>query len=379
MAFYFLTGRLGNGKTLSAVGRIRDYLQRGNVIATNLDLNLVALCGPLAQTPRVMRVPDKPSVEDLESIGIGNTSYDEAMNGLLVLDECGTWFNSRNWQDKSRKAVNDWFLHARKLGWDVILIVQDLSLVDSQAREALAEHTVFCRRLDNLNVPIVGSLFKAITGSRLRLPRMHVAKVMYGQTEQDLLADRWVYRGNDLFAAYDTKQLFLADYPHSVFSLLTPWHVVGRYRVPRNREFYMRMTRIVWRRFRSPIALAAGALLGVAATAAAAYGSVYRDIRIERLHLAEERRAAVHKPEQKPIVDPLLEEVRSSRIIGAGVVNTRVYYSFAARAAKPNQDGDIEPAFDAESIRQAGGQVDRISDCHARVRVSGEAVDVYCF
>lgn len=71
----------------------------------------------------------------------------------------------------------------------------------------------------------------------------------------------------------------------------------------------MRMTRIVWRRFRAPIALGAGALLGVAATAAAAYGSVYRDIRLERVHLAELQRAVAAKPKEEPAKDPLLEQV----------------------------------------------------------------------
>ncbi len=138
MAFYFVTGKLGNGKTLCSVGRIRDKLRQGCTIATNINLDLVAMLGAHAKNCRVIRVPDKPTVDDLHLIGNANLTYDENQNGLLVLDECGTWFNSRNWQDKSRMSVNNWFLHARKLGWDVLLIVQDISIVDSQARDALS-------------------------------------------------------------------------------------------------------------------------------------------------------------------------------------------------------------------------------------------------
>ncbi len=47
---------------------------------------------------------------------------------LVVLDECGTWLNTREWQDKSRQNLIDWMLHSRKKGWDIILIVQDLAL-----------------------------------------------------------------------------------------------------------------------------------------------------------------------------------------------------------------------------------------------------------
>lgn len=69
--------------------------------------------------PRIIRMPDKPTVSDLNAIGNANPTYDEELNGLLVRDECGTWFNARGWQDMSRAPVLEWFLHARKLGWNV--------------------------------------------------------------------------------------------------------------------------------------------------------------------------------------------------------------------------------------------------------------------
>src|SRR5690606_40373602 len=157
MAFYFVTGKLGNGKSLVSVSRIQEKLRAGLPVATNIDINLQAMFGKMAKDIHLIRVPDKPSVFDLNAIGRGNETYDESKNGLLVLDECGTWFNARNWQDKSRAHVNAWFLHARKLGWDVILIVQDISIVDNQAREALSEFTAFCRRLDNIRLPLIRS------------------------------------------------------------------------------------------------------------------------------------------------------------------------------------------------------------------------------
>jgi hypothetical protein len=262
MAVYIYTGKLGGGKTLCAVARIKEKIEAGCIVATNLDLDLVAMFGHVTDSPRVIRIPDKPKIHDLNLIGYGNTDYDESKNGLLVLDECGTWFNSRNWNDKDRKPVNDWFLHARKYGWDVILIIQDIKLLDSQARDALAEHTAFCRRLDRVQIPLIGALFKAVTGFRLRGPKLHVAKVVYGTSQDDLVSDRHVYKGTGLYDCYDTKQLFLNDYSHGCFSYLTPWHIRGRYQVPRNLEFYMRMTKIYWKRFKAPAAMFTGALFG---------------------------------------------------------------------------------------------------------------------
>lgn len=273
MAVYFITGKLGNGKTLVAVSRIKLKLDQCLPVATNIDLNLLNMYGPKQRKLSVIRVPDKPTADDLHALGNANRSYDESRNGLLVLDECGTWFNSRSWADKQRGPVNDWFLHARKLGWDVLLIVQDISVIDKQARECLAEHTVFCKRLDNLHVPVIGSFYKAITGYKLRLPRVHMGRVVYGDNAQAMLSDRWVYRGTDLFRAYDTKQLFLANYPHGPHSVLTPWHLVGRYqRTKTARQVMSQKTRIVWKRFSRPLSLVAGMMIGGAATAAAMVG-----------------------------------------------------------------------------------------------------------
>ena len=263
MAVYIYTGKLGGGKSLCAVARIRETLEKGLPVATNLDIYLTPMFGKHTKKPRVIRVPDKPSIDDLKLIGEGNSTYDESKNGLLVLDECGTWFNSRNWNDKSRKAVNDWFLHARKLGWDVILIIQNVSILDSQARDAIAEHTAFCRRLDRVQVPIIGSLFKAVTGYRLSGPKVHIARVVYGTSETDLLADRHVYKGTSLYRCYDTKQQFLADYPHGCYSYLTPWHLSRNSIATRNKEFFVRLTKLYFRQFKPVLALGLGSFLGV--------------------------------------------------------------------------------------------------------------------
>lgn len=363
MAVYIVTGKLGNGKTLVSVGRIRDKLLSGCIVATNLDLDLAAMCGAQSRNCRVIRVPDKPNAEDLHAIGNGNPTYDESRNGLLVLDECGTWFNSRNWQDKTRKGVNDWFLHARKLGWDVMLIVQDIALVDSQARDAIAEHTVFCRRLDNLHIPIIGTIVKALSGQRLRLPRVHIGKVIYGTSPSDPLSDRWVYRGTSFFKMYDTKQTFLVDYPHSVYTVLPPWYTIGRYQRPRNLEFYMRLTKIYWRRFRSPIALACGALLGVAVTAASAFGGLYQDQRA----MLNAARADAARPVQS---DGLRAKLAALRITGSGQMGDQVYYEF--------EDGEGR-SISSRDLAAQGVTVQRLTDCAASLQLPAGRVDVYCF
>jgi len=64
MAVYFVTGKLGSGKTLCCVGKIRDYMQQGRRVATNLDLRLEGIMSD-QQRQSVLRVPDKPRLSDL--------------------------------------------------------------------------------------------------------------------------------------------------------------------------------------------------------------------------------------------------------------------------------------------------------------------------
>ncbi|MBY0545150.1 MAG: hypothetical protein K2Q14_06335 [Gammaproteobacteria bacterium] len=95
MAVYAITGKLGSGKSLVSVGRIMDYLAKGRPVATNLNLYLDKYFGQRSKAHYV-RLPDIPTVQDLQAIGKGNDSLDESKNGLLVLDECGVFFNSRD-------------------------------------------------------------------------------------------------------------------------------------------------------------------------------------------------------------------------------------------------------------------------------------------
>jgi hypothetical protein len=374
MAFYFITGKLGNGKTLVTIGKIKEKLESGCMVATNIDINLDSMFGDLTDKPRVMRIPDQPSVEDLEMIGNANLTYDESKNGLLVLDECGTWFNSRNWQDKSRKAVNNWFLHARKLGWDVLLIVQDISLIDAQARMALSEHTVFCRRLDNLSIPFVSPLFKLFTGYRLKLPRMHVAKVVYGDSMTDMKVESWVYRGTELFSCYDTKQCFSSDYSNGVYSLLTPWLLKGRYKVPRNKDFYMRMTRIMWKRFKSPVALSAGFLFGVSFAVLFLMSSAYGDLTRKSELLKVPVTAPVSPGETIPSNDPgpsgnqdfLSSKFSNLVIVGSSRINRNWYYDFS-------------DDLNSDLIASSGIKIVPVSACKALFFKGDLQHEVYCY
>lgn len=193
---YFVTGALGAGKTLCSVDMIRRYLDQGRRIATNVNLNLEFLCGSDNKHSRVTRIPDAPVIGDLRAIGLGSESADDKTHGLLVLDELGTWFNTRDFATKGRLAVIKWMIHMRKRRWDVVFIVQDFGMVDKQARGNIAQHLVTCSSSKDY------WLFKLF-------PKFHTAIVRH--TSSRMVVERWYYRARDVIDAYDTEQLFHTD------------------------------------------------------------------------------------------------------------------------------------------------------------------------
>jgi hypothetical protein len=210
-----------------------------------------------------LRIPDKPTATDLYMLGSGNPfiefdtdirhekdglkgyapaeggmrilpGFDESHNGALFLDECGSWLNTRTFSEKGRADLLEWMIHARKYGWDVYFVMQNISQIDKQLRESLFEYVVRFTRLDKLRVPVVSDLIKGVTAgaSTGNLPRVHVGVVRLGSNPDGIVADRWVFRGDDLRKTYNTVQVFTDKYPHGSHCLLTPWHLSGRSAYP---------------------------------------------------------------------------------------------------------------------------------------------------
>lgn len=364
-----ITGKLGTGKTLIAVHRMFVAMQKGIPVATNIDLDLQAMFGKRSKKT-YLRVPDNPALIDLEAIGIGNETYDEDKDGLLVLDECGTWFNSRGWQDKSRKGVNDWLKHARKKGWWMHAIIQDIQGLDSDARRSIMELTAFCKRLDRVSIPIITFLVEGTFGVKCRFPRLHLAKVVYGETESCMRVDRWVYRGTDCFSYYDTKQIFSADYEAGTYSVLSPWHN-NRSTKPavKNLRYFMRITKIVWKRFKSPVALATGLLLGCSLAVANGFKQKYDQIKpaeptavLAETELTQDNRSL-----------KLLELVESLYIAGSMQINGSRQYDLAVIG-----DDTGLTRLNQNDLASMGLIVKLKTPCHIDVAVGNAVVPVVC-
>lgn len=222
MPVYSVEGKLGTGKTKFCVWRAQQALLEGRKVASNVDLKTEVLTPHRRST--YVRLPDKPTSADFQAMGHGNPdSYDEERNGVLILDELGSWLNSRSFQDKDRLHVIDWLIHARKHGWDVYLIVQDAQMIDKQVREALIEYQCKCMRMDKVKIPFIGAILSLFHKRLGYLPRFHNVAARVGGGTAPIVAERWMFRGTDLHAAYDTRQVFTSAYPHGPHSVLPPW------------------------------------------------------------------------------------------------------------------------------------------------------------
>lgn len=225
MSVYSVEGKLGTGKTKFTVWMAQNALLAGRRVASNVDLKTELLV--THKKTSYVRIPDKPTAFDLEAMGHGNPeTYDEDRNGLLILDELGTWLNSRSFQDKGRASVIDWLIHARKHGWDVYLIVQDQNMIDKQVRDALIEYQCRCMNLSKIRIPVIGRLLSVFHDRLGYLPRMHSVTARTGYGANALVADRWMFKGDDLHAAYDTRQIFTDKYANGAHSVLPPWDFI---------------------------------------------------------------------------------------------------------------------------------------------------------
>lgn len=235
MAVWVVTGKLGGGKSLMSVSRIHKYLSEGRKVATNLNIYPEHMLGINKKNTQLYRLPDIPQVQDFEALPLGyeGDKIDESRNGLLVLDETGIFLNSRNWNAPGRKEVNAHFKLLRKLRWDAIFIIQDIENLDSDARRTIAEHVVYCRRMDRMAIPFISPIFKLITGYHLPLPQLHIGIVKYGTEHNSMKVDQWNYYGSGLYQAYDTEQLFSETVNYggidALTTILPTYYTHGRY------------------------------------------------------------------------------------------------------------------------------------------------------
>jgi hypothetical protein len=211
----FLEGRRRSGKSLYAILKIQEYLKEGRKVATNLDLHLDKLM-PDNPKSQVTRIPDFPRSEDLFNLGNAYDSldpnkpetYDEDKNGLVVLDELLTSFNSRSWSNKDRLNVINWIVLSGKIGWDLVFIGQSFEAVDTQIRDTVIDRIGSCTSNDNLYPGFFWNTFVKPTYLRITGKKYFIF-LYYGKAKtKENFSHRVTHKRVDLYECYNTAQIF---------------------------------------------------------------------------------------------------------------------------------------------------------------------------
>lgn len=133
MAIYLYSGTPGSGKSLRATYKIITWLKlRRNVIA-NFPIDLSYF-----KSKKIGNF-DYKSNDDLTVdylVDYAKTHHKPSTKAqtLVVIDECATIFNCRQWENKDRQKWINFFATHRHLNFDVILISQSDRLIDRQIR-----------------------------------------------------------------------------------------------------------------------------------------------------------------------------------------------------------------------------------------------------
>lgn len=215
MPVYFVTGKLGNGKGLYCAMKAAQYYKSGRRVAANYPLDTFAMDPTSKESVTI--VPAHPRRCDFDTLGRGCPEGEYDNFGALFLDEAATWLNSRTYADKERLKLLDWFIHSRKMGWDVFIQIQSEDLVDKQIAASTGEHLVICKRLDRLRIPFLTSFLEAFfpkkygaTGKRRSLMPLYISAKTYFQKQgaKDKPINSEYFKGSDSFGIYDTNFVF---------------------------------------------------------------------------------------------------------------------------------------------------------------------------
>lgn len=172
-----LYGVLGSGKSACATAIGLHHIRRGGVVAANYSLKpdwsyQIAKRSPQAwfssrrRADITMALHERWRVVDsiaaiksvdLKGLCTGRLKYQPKRYqeglGLLILDEAGMIFNSRDW--RGNMPWIEFFSQSRKMMWDVLLIAHDIEMLDKQIRDFIEYRTIF-RNLQHVRVPVLG-------------------------------------------------------------------------------------------------------------------------------------------------------------------------------------------------------------------------------
>jgi hypothetical protein len=199
-------GRLGGGKTYSAVVRILDHLRRGGVVCTNINVNWEAITAYAAERFGVELEAEQLIALSDEQIGLFHRftpSGTAALPVLVVVDEAHLTFNSRDYAktDKLYRETLTFLTQSRKVNTDVIFISQSVLNMDKQFMR-LVQFVWRFRDMSKWRIPGLG----------IPWPINQILCVQFDYDGRTVLQRQFVQKDKRVFALYETNAL-LREFP----------------------------------------------------------------------------------------------------------------------------------------------------------------------
>lgn len=194
-------GRIGGGKTYLAVTRILAHLAKGGTVVTNVELLpdgcacYLAKHYGLQMDPSAIRFLNEEETGFFHKHLIGGT---KELPVLAVIDEAHLWFNARDTMQtgSTKRALLTFLSQSRKLGVDVIFIVQKEENLEAQFRR-LASELWRMKDLSKLRIP----------GFGIQYPWPHIIAFRLDAANGLLMERKIIRRTHDVFDCYDTNAL----------------------------------------------------------------------------------------------------------------------------------------------------------------------------
>lgn len=190
------TGTPGSGKSLHAAKEVIWASRRGCAIVTNTPLR-VKPRGGMVYIEHLRSPEEFLATSPIKRIVDARREH----GALLLIDEAQIFLNARDWGDEGRREWISFFTQHRKLGFDIILVVQDLHMLDKQIR-SLVEYEYVHRNVIN-GRGFLADIFALFTFGH---PLVYAIQKWAGMGGRRI-GGEWILGRQSLYRIFDTMRL----------------------------------------------------------------------------------------------------------------------------------------------------------------------------
>lgn len=192
------TGTPGSGKSYNAVREALIWLRAGRKVIANFALKFTDREKKKGMDQRFTYLTnDEITISRLVMYAIDNgmLEFQHEAQCLVIIDEAGGRFNSREFGKTDRKEWIDFFSQHRKLGFDFILVAQADRMIDKQIRGYI-EYEIKHRRANRVSV------FRYIPWVKI------FVAVQYWYQQRQRMEAEWIMLKKKTANKYDHMKMF---------------------------------------------------------------------------------------------------------------------------------------------------------------------------